>query len=317
MKTLSIKTSALLIFLLYSGASTYSDDFYGNKEKGWFWYEKIPEPVEDVQDDPAPPLPAPPPAEPKSSQLVFEPAPLSTAWVRENIGKYLDNAIDNPTPENVRAYLYLQRLATDKSFQFMDAVEFATVGDPLLDEISRRGIATFATQKHDRHAGSQRSDLIQRIASEAGLFYFYDESFASEAQSPLIAILDNTHNFTVMAISKDGQQPVSAQFDNIKIDEGHSTKLGITNFPALVLMSTDGNYDVISQGPVSLSDAYRRIIIGAKRLNIVTDEDVNRTRPINNIGKTLANAKLPSSVKQKESGLPVTPKDIVNSLQWR
>ncbi len=52
--------------------------------------------------------------------------------VPENLPKYKDLAWNNPTVENVRTFLYLQRFAIDRSEQFSDATELAVVGDPFL-----------------------------------------------------------------------------------------------------------------------------------------------------------------------------------------
>ena len=46
--------------------------------------------------------------------------PFSAAWFREHMQSFMDKAIDEPTNENVRAYLYLQRVMMDKGSQFAD-----------------------------------------------------------------------------------------------------------------------------------------------------------------------------------------------------
>lgn len=82
---------------------------------------------------------------------------FSAEWFRENLPKYKDLAWNNPTVENVRTFLYLQRFAIDRSEQFSDATELAVVGDPFLDEITRRPAATFASQQVDRDAGNAKT----------------------------------------------------------------------------------------------------------------------------------------------------------------
>jgi conjugal transfer pilus assembly protein TraF len=49
------------------------------------------------------------------------------AWLRDNLPKYKDIAWDNPTIENLRAFLYLQRFAIDRSEQLADIAELAVV----------------------------------------------------------------------------------------------------------------------------------------------------------------------------------------------
>ena len=65
------------------------------------------------------------------------PAVFSADWVKENLEVYKKVAWDNPTVENLRAYLTLQRFAIDRSEQFAYAGRMAVEGDPFLDEVSR------------------------------------------------------------------------------------------------------------------------------------------------------------------------------------
>ncbi|MCX7100910.1 MAG: conjugal transfer protein TraF, partial [Methylobacter sp.] len=126
-------------------ASVQNSTYYEDKERGWFWYE---EPVldEDVAE-PEPLLPEPPPIQEKKAEP--EPAkppeakPLSAEWFRKNMEKYRDKAIDEPTPQNVSAYMYLQRVMLDKAEKFTEVSQQVVMSDPVLDENSRRPIATF------------------------------------------------------------------------------------------------------------------------------------------------------------------------------
>jgi hypothetical protein len=59
------------------------------------------------------------------------PAPLSAAWLRANLERFRDQAIDDPSPRNVALYLYLQRLVLDKAERFAEATQRAVWADPL------------------------------------------------------------------------------------------------------------------------------------------------------------------------------------------
>lgn len=118
--------------------------FYDDKERGWFWYES-PDPEEDMAEI-EPPLPPPPPAPPPAPP---GPKPLSAEWFRKNMEKYRDKAIDDPTHENVSAYMYLQRVMLDKAEKFAEASQHVVMADAVLDENSRRPIATFGAFAKD------------------------------------------------------------------------------------------------------------------------------------------------------------------------
>lgn len=84
------------------------------------------------------------------------PTPLSSAWLRENLDRYRDAAVDDPTPAKVRAYLLLQRVAMDRASAFARATQAVTLGDPLLDANVERPIASFEAQAMDAQAHRAR-----------------------------------------------------------------------------------------------------------------------------------------------------------------
>ncbi|WP_374978351.1 conjugal transfer protein TraF [Shewanella sp. LC2] len=129
----------LLLASLTLGASHHawaqdvtSSGFYERKEEGWFWYKEEPKEPEKKPEKPKPKPVAeakPTPTNPTEPQT-SGPEMFSAKWFRENLPKYKDLAWNDPTVENVRMFLYLQRFAIDRSEQFSDATELAVVGDP-------------------------------------------------------------------------------------------------------------------------------------------------------------------------------------------
>ncbi len=162
-KTILLALGVTLIApMAYAQESDPDNRFYDRKAEGWFWYkEEIPEEEPEPEKPEPQVVAAPPPQQPEPTApapaVPQGPAVFSAAWFRENLPKYKDEAWNNPTIENVRTYMYLQRYAMDRSEQFADATELAVVGDPFLDEESRRPSATFASQKLDRWAGQEKT----------------------------------------------------------------------------------------------------------------------------------------------------------------
>jgi conjugal transfer pilus assembly protein TraF len=163
--------------------------FYFREAEGWFWYQREPEPEPAPEAPPSPP-PAPSTAStppPVADTTPDGPKPLSARWIRERIGAYRDAAIDQPTPENVALYLYLQRVALDKSSRFAAATQRAVQLDPFLDEITQRPTATFAANLTNRQAGEHRDALLRQIAATAGvLFFFRSDGSSSPCTSYLV-----------------------------------------------------------------------------------------------------------------------------------
>lgn len=278
------KTYLLAAALGSAILSAHADDsrFINRKAEGWFWYETAPEEPEPVVE-PEPEIvaieqTAEPAPEPTAKQ---GPAPLSAAWFRKNLGKYKDAAWDNPTLENLQAYLYLQRFAMDRSEQFADVAEMAVTGNPLLDEMSRRPTATFGSQKVDQVAGRLRDEAVSKLAESVGVFFFYDEEDEySTAMAPLVKLLEMS-NFTIMAISESGEPIPGHEHDfNYRADAGHAEQLGITTLPALFLASPEGQFASIGQGLMSMTDMTNRMLVVAKREGWITDEQFNKTKPL-------------------------------------
>lgn len=297
-----------LILASYATADASNGDrWLDRKSEGWFWYNAEPESTDPEEVKPAPKEPvstSPPP--PKSG-----PAPLSSAWIRENIQVYLDAALDNPTPENVGAFLYIQRYAMDKSFAFMDASQEVTLGNSALDEISRRPTATFANRKLDETATANNKHIIDKISSSAGIFFFMDGSDASVTQTGVLDMLQRNYQFDIVKIAAVDMPPGHYE-PGVRKDSGHANQMGVTSLPAIVLLRSNGLFDIVSQAPVSYSDLQKRILVGAKRLGIISEAEFNSTRPISNITNTQVS--LPESQGEHNSTVPIPADKIIKAF---
>ena len=86
--------------------------------------------------------------------------------------KYRDKAIDEPTPENVSAYMYLQRVVLDKSEKFAQVTQQVVMSDPVLDENSRRPTATFGAFAMDDMATQGTEKAAKKLAETPGFGFF-------------------------------------------------------------------------------------------------------------------------------------------------
>ena len=267
----------LLVFYSLANAASITDDvlttkgtFYRKNAEGWYWY-KDPLPEEEKEKSEVLPKPIQEQA----------PATLSAAWVREMLPKYKDLAWDNPTPENVEAYFLIQRYAMDRSQEFANVAQRVVTGNPYLDENSRRPINTYGIRTVDRQAGSMIDKMIETVTQRAGLFFFFKSDCSyCEAQAPIIKLLEQVDKFTVLAISVDGGSLKDVTFNDTRIDQGQAEKLNVTATPSLFLVTKDGHFENLGQGVMTLQDLKRRILIGAVRAGVLSEADINATRPI-------------------------------------
>lgn len=314
-----MKVSASVVLLLIAAfcCSTNADPTKTNenwlerKSEGFFWY-KDPQETETPEEEP-PPAPSPTTSVTRTQDDGAENplTPLSTAWLKVNIPKYLEAAIDDPSPENVAAFVYLQKYAMDKSFAFMDSMQEVVLGNAMLDESTRRPTATFGNRQLDDIATANTEGLVNRIGNSAGLFFFLDDSKASLAQANVVEMFEQQYPFSTVWISIG--PPPSIPGKEIKANNGHAEIMGVQQLPALVLMSADGTYDIISQSVVSLSDIKSRVLIGAKRLAVISDDDFNSTRPVANIRAPLVSLNS-IELEDPSNGLPIKQSQIIQLL---
>lgn len=293
--------------------------FTERKAEGWFFYnetvEEEPAPIEEpVPEEPRMITQQTPPPEPSSPPAEPAPPPLSAEWMRENLPRYMDRAWDDPSPENVQAFFLLQRYAMDRSGEFAEVAQRVTMGNPMLDESSRRPFSTFAAQDLDRFAGQQRNALLDEIASKAGLFVFFSsECRLCQTMAPVLAHLNG--QFEMTPISLDGKDLPNAPFPNMRPDAGHAAQLGVQTLPAIFLVSPDAEFIPLAQGATSLTDLRERIVLGATQMGLVTEEQFDRTRSINNLHINLANRPLGIEANSQDPSGFIEPQLLIQALE--
>jgi conjugal transfer pilus assembly protein TraF len=307
-----IALTFLIMDFAYAVTNDDSNHWRNRKGEGWFWYQMTEEEEPVKKPEPVKPIAATPTPPPKEAEEVKPkgPEPLSSAWLKINLPKFRDKAIDEPTSDNIQAYLYLQRISIDKASKFSDAVTIETLGNAILDESNRRSLGAFAHAKQDREAGRNKKEIIQYLTKSTGIFYFFDDSYGSKAQEPLIHALLRTSKFNIKPISINGAKTT---LKNVVPDDGHAKTMNIKTLPAIVLVRADtGQMDILSQGVMPLDEIRKRLIIGAKRLSLINEEQFNATRSIDNLDIDLSKVKISADKKTKGE---INATDILDSIK--
>ena len=264
--------------------------WYQRKAEGWHWYKDPPkdEPKEEEELPPPPPppppvaevKPEPPKPEPVKPEPPKGPEPFSTEWLNANIPKYLNKAVDDPTPENVEAFYILQRLAMDKAERFARVAEQVRVGNRFIDETTRRPVSSFAQRTIDRVAHDRKIALIKKIGQRAGLFYFFRSTCGyCTKQAPILGYLQHATDMSILAIAIDGVIPEPKQFENTVADAGQAAMLGVESTPSIYVVDPDTQvYASLGEGLHELEELYDRIIVVVARNKWITDDEVNSIR---------------------------------------
>ena len=255
--------------------------YFGDKERGWFWYEHDPAPEETPEPVPAKPVPQaavkPPPATPD------EPAPLSAEWMRKNMGKYRDKAIDDPTKENVAAYAYLQRVMMDKAERVTTAVQGVVMNDPVLDENTRRPIATFGANAKDEIARKSKSATMKKLAGMAGLWFFYESTCKfCVKQAEVLKGLQATYGFSILPVAVDGMPLPGSPFKDWIADNGQARQLGVGLTPAMYLVKpgAGGSAIQLGQGLFAMGEIVERALYLAHEKHWIGTDEFDGTRAV-------------------------------------
>ncbi len=260
-------------------ARAAEEGYYSRKEEGWFWKDRLPELIPEGEAS-VPPTLEPEPIEPPTAELLG-PAPLSPAWMRESLPKYLDRALADPTPENVRAYFLLQRYAMDTAERFALAAQRVVMSDPILDENARRPISTYGGAVFDQVAQQATTELATQIAQQAGVWYFYKSDCPfCKAQNPILARLARRIGLTILPIALDAAPMPDGQFPRFVPNRGHAEQLGVEQTPTLFLVKQPNEFVVLSEGLVTEENLIHRIVAAAHEAGWITDEEYNATRPV-------------------------------------
>ena len=235
------------------------------KVDGWHFYR---DPVE-----PAAP-PPPEPVKPSAGQGGEPLKPLSSAWFRERLDHYRDLAIDNPTPENVELYGYLQRVMLDKAELFTQAFGAAVASNPDLDETARRDITAPQKMAAREATRASRERVLRDLSQRVGLWYFY----ASECpycmrQAPILERFAATHGVSILPVALDGLPSPTGHFPNYVTNAGQAERFGVKVTPTLLMVRPPEEVVSLSEGLRTIQELEDRMLKIAHQKGWIEDAD--------------------------------------------
>lgn len=208
--------------------------YWEREAEGWHFYEPDPPPPPEKPALPLPSIPASP-ATPGQEM----PAVLSSAWIRENLEHFRDQAIDDPTPENVELVAYLQRLATDRAERYSQVWTRVVQSNPALDETARSPISAIQQSAARAQMSVAKRQAMEKITQRAGLWYFYLSTCPYCAQQePILERVQQQIGLSILPISLDGGPPPTWGDVPYVMNQGQAQELGVMVTPTLVLADT-------------------------------------------------------------------------------
>lgn len=304
--------------------------FLERGSEGWFWYEPLQEPEEKpevVAEPPPPPSPVEtvtiPEVTPPPTSTPAAPAPpstLSAEWIRKNMQKYQDAAWDNPTPENIAAFLYLQSYTIDKSRKMADASAEVIAVNPILDVSTSRPSTQGSYSALDKQAVRNTRRLLSKLSSEIGIWFFYNKGPLSQQQAMTLSFVRDSLDFTILPISLDGSPVPGGHLTDHVQDQGQSSMLDILSVPALLVVHPSGKFASLGQGGLSKPEIESRLLIIARQNGWITEDEYNSTKgdltPVGEIARTIEDRLGPNETASGDTEPDgfIPPTDLIQEL---
>ena len=247
---------------------------------GWFWYEALPEPPPPPKKSELPKVEAAALPVPTAPATAPGPPPLSTAWFRLELDRFRDRAIDEPTPENVRAYLYLQKVMLDRADSFARVSQQVAAADPYLDAVTERPLSPFAANATSAEATARRGEVLHGLAESTGLLFVVDSACSvCVRQADVLVSAQRQYGFALLTVSLDGAAAPGLELP-IRPDRGQAKRLGVVGTPALFLMRPPDVILPLAQGALDLDTLTGRIVDQAHRAGWIDDAAYAATRAV-------------------------------------
>ena len=199
---------------------------------GWHFYCDR---EEERQPDTSPALPpAIPPAgadTPSATERILE--------LRRALEEARAEAILDPTPENVTAYLRLQQETLQRAAAFSDAFRRTVWATPELDYTLKRPVGALAKRVWSDGRRQARDAALASLKDRYGLIYLGHAGCAAcRVFGPLLRAFAMRHGLDVLAVSLTGE--ALEGWPEAVADNGRAARLGLGNapVPALVLFDT-------------------------------------------------------------------------------
>ncbi len=180
----------------------------------------------------------PPPAEPPAA-LQEQSATERILEMRRALEEARAEAILDPTPAKVAAYLRLQQETLQRAAAFSDVFRRTVWASPELDYTLKRPVGALAKQVWSDERREARDRALASLKDRYGLIYLGHAGCAAcRVFGPLLRAFATRHGLDVLAVSLTGE--ALEGWPEAVADNGRAARLGLGDapVPALVLFDT-------------------------------------------------------------------------------
>lgn len=251
MISLSWKCAVILIWFVIVWClppSAKADNFWETPAGGWHWYQN------PQEDQSAPP----------DSTATNDPIATMEA-LHHQVQQTLDQAILNPTEDNIRQYIALQNQLGERAQRFADVWKRVLLHSPELDFSLQHPTNNLAKQIDLDNSRRQEEDAILQFAQHNGLFFFYRSTCPyCQRFAPILKDFSSRYGLSVVPITTDGIS--LPEFPQSHRDQGQALRLKVTVEPALFTADPHTHRIIpVSYGLLSEEELRERVLTIAQQ----------------------------------------------------
>lgn len=264
--------------------ANYRSDY---QPEGWFFYDDPEQEKEIFDEEVLPELVITPPA----PEVIEEPAEdvaINSEWLRINLPILLDKAQDVPTEENVRRYLYAQRIAMDKANVFSDVFAKVVRNEMALKEDLRRPSNNNQLLAYKRGLKTERIKIFKETKPKFGLFFFFksDCEYCKQMVSE-ITDFKQRYSIDILPVSLNGLPLPNAPtlLKDTIYDDGTLTNMMPVDVTPTVYAFNKDTYEaaVISKGFIGMNKLIDLSLLSMKELNVIDNETYQASQSVKDV----------------------------------
>lgn len=278
--------SLLVGFMVLAIPTIGATDKPNRPDRGWHWYDLQPEIVEAIKEEIERQV------EVKVAQSLQEqqkpqPEVGSNAWISENLPKFRARAGDDPTSDNIRALLYLERVLIDRAAVLGRRAAMIAQTDPYLDTSYKPTANMHSARAFRRNMSSKEKEVMERLIQDGLAIWTFitPDCFSCTQQIRALSQITRTYGIPVLFILMDGAQaPVYEHEKNTglwesMIDDGHSDLFPLLSTPTSYAYDNNtGDYILVSQGFATMDMFIERVLIAADYAGWATPQEIESVR---------------------------------------
>lgn len=257
--------------------------------RGWHFYEIPPEVMEmideKIEQEVEKKL-----AEKLEEQKEAAPKPGSSEWIKQSMPKARQAAADDPTTENIRTLLLLEKMMHDKARRLARRAEVISQIDPVLDGSYRPTTSTLVSRNRNAEIAKNQTSLFQKLVKNEVVFWLFvdDECSLCNEWVFSLSLLTKRHGAKVLFVIPKGvtiPDPGELLSDEdankweFIIENGEAEKLGLKNETALFAYNgKTKEYVSVARGFVVADSIVPKVLVSADYTGWLTPEEIESTR---------------------------------------